>query len=154
LMPVTLQTAVVVDLMDFAPSLVVEIVAVKLPPTIAVAGRLLIEGVVGVLPATAKGNVVCLPAFATQVNAVERSCEPLTELTREHALMSAPMECFSVSSPPAARGVVTPILIDVELAASATAGMATVASVIESTVAKDAQRNVTNLIMAPKSVKL
>ena len=47
LKPVTLQTAVVVDVMDFAPSLVVEIVAVKLPPTIAVAGRLVIEGVVG-----------------------------------------------------------------------------------------------------------
>jgi hypothetical protein len=141
LKPVTLQTAVVVDLMDFAPSLVVEIVAVKLPSTIAVAGRLVIEGVVG-------GTL----AFATQANEVERSCEPATDLTREHAANPVPMEYFSVTRPPAAGRVVELTLIDAEVAASATAGMATVASVIESIVAMDALRNETNFMSTLESV--
>ena len=98
-----------------------------------------------------KGDVVCVPAFSAQANEVERSCEPLSDLTREHELMPVPMEYFSVTRPPAAGRVVELTLIDAELAASATAGMATVASVIDSIVAMDALRNETNFMSTLES---
>ena len=66
--------------------------------------------------------------------------------------MPVPMEYFSVTRPPAAGRVVVLTLIDAELAASATTGAATVASVIESIVAIDALRNETHFMSTPESV--
>ena len=79
---------------------------------------------------------------------------PVPEIvcTSEHLLMPVPMEYLSITRPPAAGRVVELTLIDAEVAASATAGMATVASVIESMVAMATLRNETNFMSTLESV--